>query len=72
MKKTTLNKVNDLLEKAINELKMEKIEDKACDRESGEMTEKEEERYGELEDEIDSIQSMVDDIENARASLYDF
>ena len=81
MNKTTLKYVNILLQKAINELesevetlqeKMEAIEDRASDRESGEMTEREEERYEALGDQIGSIQQIIDDIENAQTSLYEF
>lgn len=78
---TLLKYVNILLQKAINELesevetlqeKMEAIEDRASDRESGEMTEREEERYEALGDQIGSIQQIIDDIENAQTSLYEF
>ena len=81
MNKTTLKYVNILLQKAINELesevetlqeKMEAIEDRASDKESGEMTEREEERYEALGDQIGSIQQIIDDIENAQTSLYEF
>lgn len=46
------------------EEKMENIEDRACERESGEMTEKEFEKYQQLEEEKEELETMVDELEN--------
>ena len=81
MKKETSKRVDDLLQKAVEVLeseieslqeKMEAIEDRASNRESGEMTEREKERYEAFEDEVDSIQQRIDDIENVQVFLYDW
>lgn len=57
-----LNKAIDLLEEAVEELedKMYQMEEKADNRNSGEMTEKEQERYDELYDMKGEIENALD------------
>jgi prefoldin subunit 5 len=62
-----LEEAMELLEEKISKIeeKMEKIEEKASYRESGEMTERERERFSELEELRFDLQCEIDEIYNA-------
>lgn len=66
--------LKDLLEELKDEVsdKEEALEDKASERESGEMTEKEEEKHDALETFFYEIDDVYDDLEEFECAIEDF